>query len=166
MPPHMVLELLRNIFTDPHTNEFPARHTPKSISAYIAAVEAGEVEMIPPVEIPPEFRGKISNDWEVCIGCRQCIKTCPPQAISFDAEQKRVHIHVARCIFCAQCVDTCPVNAMSMSDEFALGTTDKTDESLLVGPPKDWRPPPKPKKKAAAKPTSKPETKPDEKTAD
>jgi len=146
----IILDLLRNAFSDPHTNEFPARHVPKSIADFLAAVGRGEAELIPPVEMPPHARGRITNDWETCTGCRQCIKVCPPQAITFDEKRKKIHIHVARCIWCAQCNDICPVGAMTMSDEFMLAAADKTDESLRVGPPEDWVPPEKPARKKKA----------------
>ncbi len=147
----IILDLLRNAFSAPPTNEFPARHTPKSIAGFLAAVGRGEAELIPPVEMPPNARGRIAYDWEACTGCRQCIIVCPAKAITFEKERKKIHIDVASCIWCGQCNDICPVDVLSMSDEFMLAVADKTDASMHVGPPDDWVPPEKParKKKAA-----------------
>ena len=88
--------------------------------------------MIPPVPVPPKFRGKIAYDKEGCTGCRLCISICPTRAIELIPEEKKVKIFVSRCCFCAQCVDICPPQVLSMTDEFLLANYDKYADELIV----------------------------------
>jgi formate hydrogenlyase subunit 6/NADH:ubiquinone oxidoreductase subunit I len=88
--------------------------------------------MIPPVPVPPKFRGKIAYNKEKCTGCRLCINICPTKAIEFIPEEKKVKIFIARCCFCAQCVDICPVHVLWMTDEFLLASYDKYAGELVV----------------------------------
>jgi formate hydrogenlyase subunit 6/NADH:ubiquinone oxidoreductase subunit I len=126
----MVGELLMQLFKRPFTNLFPAKYAPPSPSRFVEAVKRGEVKINPPVEVPPNFRGKITYDGEKCTGCRQCMRVCPSDAIEFLPENKKIRVYVSRCTFCSQCNDICPVGALGMSDEFLLSTTDM--KALIV----------------------------------
>jgi formate hydrogenlyase subunit 6 len=88
--------------------------------------------MIPPVPVPPKFRGKIAYNKEKCTGCRLCLSICPTKAIEFIPEEKKVKIFVSRCCFCAQCVEICPPGVLSMTDEFLLASYDKYADELVV----------------------------------
>jgi electron transport complex protein RnfB len=88
--------------------------------------------MVPPVAVPPNFRGKIAYDRENCIGCELCYKICPTQAIEWLPEEKKIKVFVSRCCFCAQCVDICPVNTLAMTDEFLLANYNKYADELIV----------------------------------
>ncbi|MBF0101028.1 MAG: glycyl-radical enzyme activating protein [Desulfobacterales bacterium] len=46
-----------------------------------------------------------------CIGCRNCLNTCPKDAIVF--ESTGITINRKRCDGCGQCADRCPSTAMS-----------------------------------------------------
>ena len=128
----MLKQLLGQMVRKPFTNLFPAKYAPKSIKKFMENVEKGKTKINPPITTPPEFRGKIVYDREKCIGCQLCIKVCPPKAIEFKKEEKKIRIYVARCIFCSQCNDICPTHALSMSSDFLLASDNKLDENLIV----------------------------------
>ena len=128
----MIPQLLSQMFKKPWTNKFPAKYTPPNTTKFLEDVAAGRAQIIPPVEIPSGFRGKIQYDKEKCIGCQLCIKVCPSGAIEFKPKEKKIKIYLARCTFCSQCNDVCPVNCLSMGDEFLLADADKYSKDLIV----------------------------------
>jgi len=128
----MIPTLLGQMFKKPFTNKFPAKYAPNSTTKFLEAVGKGKAKMIPPVETPPNFRGKIQYDREKCIGCKLCIKVCPSGAIEFKEKDKKIKIYLARCTFCSQCNDICPVSCLSMGDEFLLADTDKYSKDMIV----------------------------------
>ncbi len=128
----MIPMVLAQMFKKPFTNKFPAKYIPSSTTEFIKAVGEEKATLIPPIETPPNFRGKIQYDKEKCIGCKLCIKVCPSEAIEFKEKEKKIKIYLARCTFCSQCNDICPVNCLSMSNEFLLADTDKYSQDLIV----------------------------------
>jgi len=128
----LVPELLKQLFSRPDTNAFPARHLPPSVTGFLAKVARGEAAIHPPVATPPMYRGKIVYDREACIGCSLCLKVCPAHAIEFIPETKRIRIYVTQCIFCSQCNDICPKDALHMSPDFLLATEDRYAETQIV----------------------------------
>ena len=52
---------------------------------------------------------------EICVGCGQCINSCPVDAISYGADGK-AHIDKDICILCGTCRRICPVEAISDED--------------------------------------------------
>jgi formate hydrogenlyase subunit 6/NADH:ubiquinone oxidoreductase subunit I len=124
--------ILRQLFLAPATNIFPAKYAPASTIGFLDGVAKGELEMVPPVAVPPNFRGKIAYDRENCIGCQLCYKICPTQAIEWLPEAKKVKVFVSRCCFCAQCIDICPSNTLAMTDEFLLANYNKYADELIV----------------------------------
>lgn len=124
--------LIKQVFQKPFTNKFPVKYAPKNVTALLQKVEKGEVKINPPVESPEYFRGKILYDKEKCIGCKMCIRVCPPKAIEFKEEEKKIKIYLGRCIFCSQCNDVCPVDALHMGKEFLLADVDRLSENLIV----------------------------------
>jgi electron transfer flavoprotein alpha subunit/NAD-dependent dihydropyrimidine dehydrogenase PreA subunit len=46
-----------------------------------------------------------------CIGCKICIKSCPYDAIDFDADTKKASIN-DKCTVCAACIPVCPEDAI------------------------------------------------------
>lgn len=128
----MLPQVFAQVFKKPFTNKFPAKYTPASTTKFMENVQNGKTKIIPPVEAPEGFRGKIQYDREKCIGCQLCIKVCPSEAIEFKPDGKKIKIYLARCTFCSQCNDICPVNCLSMSKEFLLADADKYSKDLIV----------------------------------
>ena len=124
--------ILKQLFLNPATNKFPAKYAPVSTTQFLDSVTKGELQMIPPVPVPPKFRGRIAYNKEKCTGCRLCIEICPTKAIEFIPEEKKVKIFVSRCCFCAQCVDICPAGVLSMTEQFLLSNEDKYADDLVV----------------------------------
>jgi len=124
--------LLKQLVQTPATNKFPAKYAPASTIKFLNMVAKGKKEMIPPVPVPPGFRGKIAYDRENCIGCQLCYKICPTKAIEWLPEGKKVKVFISRCCFCAQCVDICPVNTLAMTEEFLLSNDDKYADELVI----------------------------------
>ena len=128
----MIPQVLSQLFKKPFTNKFPAKYAPGNVTGFLKDVGSGKASIIPPVETPPNFRGKIQYDKEKCIGCKLCIKVCPTAAIEFKPEEKKIKIYLSRCCFCSQCNDICPVQCLSMGNEFLLADTDKYSDALIV----------------------------------
>ena len=128
----MLSQVFSQMFKKPFTNKFPAKYAPKNTTKFLEEVGAGRAEIIPPIEVPKGFRGKIQYDKEKCIGCKLCLKVCPSEAIEFKETDKKIKIYLARCTFCSQCNDICQVNCLSMSNEFLLADSDKYSKDLIV----------------------------------
>jgi formate hydrogenlyase subunit 6/NADH:ubiquinone oxidoreductase subunit I len=128
----MLPSVFAQMFKKPWTNKFPAKYTPSNTTQFLKDVSEGKAEIIPPVQTPNGFRGKIKYDKEKCIGCKLCLKVCPCEAIEFKPKEKKIKIYLARCCFCSQCNDICPTNCLSMSDEFLLAGADPYSKDLIV----------------------------------
>jgi NADH-quinone oxidoreductase subunit I len=128
----IVKVLLKQLVQTPATNKFPAKYAPVSTIKFLNMVTKGKLEIIPPVPVPPGFRGKIAYDRENCTGCQQCYKVCPTRAIEWLPEEKKIKVFISRCCFCAQCVDVCPVNTLAMTEEFLLSNDDKYADALVI----------------------------------
>ena len=128
----MLSQVFIRVFKKPFTNLFPVKYAPKSMKKFKEDVEKKKIKTNPHIPLPENFRGKILYDKEKCIGCQLCIKVCPPKAIEFKKEEKKIRIYVARCIFCSQCNDICPVGALNMSSDFLLASDNKLEENLIV----------------------------------
>ncbi len=128
----MLPKAFSQMFKKPWTNKFPAKYAPANTTKFLANVSTGKAKLIPPIETPPGFRGKIQYDKEKCTGCQLCIKVCPSEAIEFKPEEKKIKIYLARCTFCSQCNDVCSFNCLSMSNEFLLASTDPYSKDMIV----------------------------------
>lgn len=128
----MIPKVFAQMFKKPFTNKFPVKYAPANVTGLLKKIDEGKVSIIPPIETPPNFRGKIKYDKESCTGCKLCIKVCPTEAIEFKEEEKKIKIFLSRCCYCSQCNDICPKNCLSMSNEFLLADTDKYSQDLIV----------------------------------
>jgi NAD(P)H-quinone oxidoreductase subunit I len=128
----MLPELIKQLFSEPATNTFPAKYLPPSITEFLKQVGEGKASMNPPIGLPPNFRGKIVYERDACTGCTLCARVCPSNAIEVLPETKRMRIWISSCIFCSQCTDACPKNGLSMSDEFLLADEDRFSEARIV----------------------------------
>ena len=128
----MLGQVFSQMFKKPWTNKFPAKYIPPSTTKFLEDVGKGKAKLIPPIETPPGFRGKIQYDKEKCTGCKLCIRVCPSDAIEFKEKEKKIKIYLARCTFCSQCNDVCPMNCLTMGNEFLLADADKYSKDLIV----------------------------------
>ena len=128
----MLPRAFSQMFKRPWTNKFPAKYAPANTTKFLENVSTGKAKLIPPIETPPGFRGKIQYDKEKCTGCQLCIKVCPSEAIEFKPEEKKIKIYLARCTFCSQCNDVCPFKCLSMSNEFLLADSNLYSKDMIV----------------------------------
>ena len=68
-----------------------------------------------------EELGRVSVDYDTCIGCRSCVSVCPFGAMNFNAADRRV----LKCDICdgdPQCVRFCDVKAVEFveSDDVSI----------------------------------------------
>ncbi len=85
-------------------------------------------------EIPDNYRGVILFSREKCVGCRQCMKVCPAEAI-FMIYESGIYIpgiDYSRCIFCGFCADACPTGALRLVRYQEI--VRESLEDLRVGP--------------------------------
>ncbi len=64
----MLPQVFAQMFKKPFTNKFPAKYIPSSTTKFLEDVDSGKAEIIPPIETPEGFRGKIVYDRDKCIG--------------------------------------------------------------------------------------------------
>lgn len=54
----------------------------------------------------------VQIDESKCVGCGQCVKVCPQNAL--ELVNGKSHVDTARCIGCFECITVCPVKAISI----------------------------------------------------
>ena len=114
----VIKEVLRNIISRPVTLKYPQERK----------------------ELPERFRGRITIDYDNCIGCGLCARVCPALAITMvnppgkkDIRSRRPLVHLYKCIFCGQCALVCPRKVISFTHKYELASYDK--EGPVVAPP-------------------------------
>lgn len=104
---------LKYLFKKPHTVRYPKE----------------DLEVFPISGNSPNYRGFHTNDLEKCIGCGNCARICPTDAVTMVesgdvkvankfAKIVRPVFDYGRCCFCAQCVDVCPTGSLQMSRDY------------------------------------------------
>lgn len=61
-----------------------------------------------------QVRPKPLFNHDQCVGCADCVKNCPPQALRLN-DQKRPEIDIEACIRCFCCQELCPHQAVVIS---------------------------------------------------
>ncbi len=74
----------------------------------------------------------ISLNPEKCIGCTNCIKRCPTEAIRVTNE--KASIMTEKCINCGVCITVCPYNAFHDVTKGYRGVSDYAVKIALVDP--------------------------------
>lgn len=90
---------------------------------------------------PDSYRGRpvlVEEDDEPrCVACGLCARSCPPLAISMQAEESEnenkertpqwFEINMLRCIYCGYCEEVCPEEAIVMSKEYDMTFHDREE---------------------------------------
>ncbi len=88
------------------------RDIPESV-AQGAAAAARVLSLIQQGEVLVESATAIVDEM-MCVGCQQCIKTCPYTAIEFLPERGVAHVVNALCKGCGTCAGACPSKAITL----------------------------------------------------
>ena len=78
-----------------------------------------------------EELGRVSVDYDVCIGCRSCVAVCPFGAMSFNIKEKQVF----KCDLCdgdPQCVRFCEEKAIDFLEVDDVSIFKKRDAATRV----------------------------------
>lgn len=116
--------VLKNLFKGPMTLKFP-------------------YEKLDPVE---GYRGRQLLDISKCIGCGNCARACPNNAVEMVElkeeflEEHPEHrgepggrvirypeIHLGKCCYCELCVENCPKGALTMTAAAMISVMDKSE---------------------------------------
>jgi len=103
---------------------------PKDIPASVAqgaAAAARVLSIIGQGEIEIEAATAIVDEL-TCVGCTQCVSSCPYQAIEFNTEKGKAHVNEALCKGCGTCVGTCLPKSISLKH-----FTDEQIVSEMIG---------------------------------
>lgn len=88
--------LIRNIFQGPATEAFP----------------------LAPAPTPDRFRGRVSINPDLCVGCGICKHVCTGGAINISPSDDKTGYHYTvwynSCCLCGSCRYYCPTNAISI----------------------------------------------------
>jgi heterodisulfide reductase subunit A len=71
----------------------------------LSLIGQGEVEVEAAIAVVDEM---------MCVGCTQCIETCPYAAIEFLEDRGVAHVIEALCTGCGTCAATCPSKAIKL----------------------------------------------------
>jgi heterodisulfide reductase subunit A len=99
---------------------------PKDIPASVAqgsAAAARVLSIIGQKEIQIEAATAIVEEGN-CVGCQECIASCPYQAIVYLEEKGKAYVNEALCKGCGTCVGTCLPKCISLKHF--------TDEQLVA----------------------------------
>ena len=78
-----------------------------------AAAAARVLSIIGKGEVVVEAATAVVNEM-TCVGCQQCIPTCPYTAIEFLEEAQKAHVIEALCKGCGTCTATCPSKSITL----------------------------------------------------
>ncbi len=59
-------------------------------------------------------------NWDLCNGCRSCMRVCQFGAIAYSAGQQKVSVDPARCYGCGLCRSVCPNDAITLLDRASV----------------------------------------------
>jgi heterodisulfide reductase subunit A len=99
-------------------------HAGAAAAEAVRLLNQGEVTISPTIAVVQEER---------CVGCGECIPTCPYTAIARNAREK-AEINPALCQGCGTCVAACPsgaITALHFTDEEIVAQIDGLLELAL-----------------------------------
>ncbi len=102
----------------------------KMLSEVIRALAKKPATIMYPAEkldMPENYRGKLSVDVSKCVGCKLCMRDCPAGAINIKkvADKKfEIEINFSRCIYCGQCAESCNKKVIVLTKNVELAQLD------------------------------------------
>ena len=63
--------------------------------------------------------GKPTIDAEACRGCKQCLRECANDGLSFDEASRKMTVNAENCVGCGRCIGACNFDAISFEDSAA-----------------------------------------------
>lgn len=107
---------------------------PSKAKQLLFVLKAGGPATLPyPFEPRPAqsgFRGKVTVNTDLCVGCGGCAAVCPARVIRIIDVSPDVRIirrYLTRCILCGRCADVCSEKAVTMTTEYETATPTKDD---------------------------------------
>lgn len=98
--PKFLKVLARNLLQGPATDPFPFEES----------------------ETPERFRGRVTMDPKLCVGCGICSHVCPGDAIRIEEQADHEGYYFAiwhnSCALCGSCKHYCPTGAITMSQNW------------------------------------------------
>lgn len=87
-----------------------------------------------PLKPPENLRGRLDIIADKCLGCGNCVRTCPSRLISIENtnSEKIIVFSAGRCIYCGRCASACPEKAIQITHEFELATDNKKDLEIAI----------------------------------
>ena len=79
-----------------------------------------------------QFFHSVTLDEDACMGCTNCIKRCPTEAIR--VRNKKARIISARCIDCGECIRVCPHHAKKATYD-PLSILEQFEYTVALPPP-------------------------------
>ena len=113
-------QALKNLFSKPATTSYP----------------------FAPAEYKERTRGHIEIDENNCILCGNCMRNCPPGAITVDKPNLKWTIDRFDCIQCGYCTEKCPKKCLKLVPGYQAPGPDK--HICTVDVPEPPKPAPKP----------------------
>ncbi|MHA1616290.1 MAG: NuoI/complex I 23 kDa subunit family protein [Candidatus Njordarchaeales archaeon] len=99
-----------------------------------------------PAVVKERWRGIHQLDWNKCIGCGMCARTCPNATIDYifewgvdprqpkNMKMRRPTIDYGHCAFCGLCVEACPTGALKFTPNYRLFVTGNDRIGLIKLP--------------------------------
>lgn len=122
-------QAVKNLFSQPSTEAFPAGEPPKAAEGY---------------------RGRLAYDPEKCINCGMCLRVCAPQCMERTIEKLEngdqkitFTFDMTSCTFCGMCVDFCGRKSITFTDDYMIVGT-QPEDFIVTGSFVKKAPPPKP----------------------
>lgn len=64
--------------------------------------------------------GQASIDPRDCVGCKQCMKQCANDGLSFNEETRKMSVNTENCVGCGRCIGACNFDAIQFADGAAV----------------------------------------------